>query len=352
MTAGTSAPLFPRPRIGVLSFAHYHANFWSEVFLQRGVLAGIWDDDAARGADAASRFFTTHTTDLDALLERCTAVAICSETSMHPALVERAAARGRAVLCEKPLGATLADCERIATLVRESRIGFMQSFPKRFDPVSHWLRELVAAHELGALSLVRIRHGQYYGLQDDFRSRWYVDPALSGGGALLDEGVHGADLLAWLFGMPHAVTCVTSRATLALSVEDLGVATFEFGSGMLAELTASFAFAAAEASIELYGTKGAVLVSGVDLASRDITSGSFVRRYRHAGPAADREWEIVPITPRFKLGGFHQQNAIAFVDALESGAAFPTSVEDGLRAVKMIMAAYRAAESGTRQRIA
>ncbi len=47
-------------RVGVLSFAHYHANFWSEVFAAHGVLAGIWDDDATRGADAARRFDTRY----------------------------------------------------------------------------------------------------------------------------------------------------------------------------------------------------------------------------------------------------------------------------------------------------
>ena len=44
------------PRIGVLSFAHYHANFWSEVLAARGMLEGIWDDDATRGSEAAARF--------------------------------------------------------------------------------------------------------------------------------------------------------------------------------------------------------------------------------------------------------------------------------------------------------
>ena len=334
-------------RIGVLSFAHYHANFWSEVFAGRGVLAGIWDDDEARGREAAERFRTRWTADFDALLAQCTAVAVCSETSAHPGLIERAAARGLAVLCEKPLGTSVADCERIAAAVRAAGTPFMQSFPKRFDPVSAWLREQVRSGELGTITLARIRHGHYYGLQDDFKQRWYVRRALAGGGALLDEGVHGADLLAWIFGMPESVTATVSDAALGLEVEDLAVATWRWPSGLLAELTASFTFAAADVSIELYGTKGTVLVSGIDLASRDITPSGFVRRYR-AG-VEPREWETVPLTPRFKIGEFHHQNALAFLDALERGVPPPVTLEDGLNAVKMIEAAYAAAASGTRQ---
>ena len=336
-------------RIGVLSFAHYHANFWSEVFAQRGVLEGIWDDDAARGREAASRFGVEHISELDGLLERCTAVAICSETVNHRTLIEKAATRRLAVLCEKPLGTSLDDCERIRSFVASAGISFMQSFPKRFDPVSLWLRSLVEDRTLGTITLARIRHGHFYGLQDEFRDRWYVDPAQSGGGALLDEGVHGADLLAWLFGTPESVTAMTSDVALKLPVEDLGVATFRWKNGMLAELTSSFTFAAADASIELYGTKGTALVSGVDLASKEITSDRFVRLYLSA--QAERAWQTVDLVPRFKIGEFHHQNAIAFVDSLERGVAPPITIDDGVRAVKMIMAAYRAAATGEQQAI-
>jgi predicted dehydrogenase len=336
-------------RVGVLSFAHYHANFWSEVFAQRGVLAGVWDDDAERGREAAGRFGATFEGSLEALLDRCTAVAICSETSRHAELAETAARRDLAILCEKPLGTSLADCERIARAVRERGVFFMQSFPKRFDPVTHELQRTVESEALGRITLARVRHGHFYGLQPDFRERWYVRRALAGGGALLDEGVHAADLLATLFGVPESVIGETSDATLGLEVEDLGIAVFRWASGLVGEIVSSFTFAAADTSIELYGTKGTLLVSGVDLASRDITSAGFVRRYRSDDP--ERRWETLDTVPRFKRGQFHHQNASAFCDALEAGRPPPIPVEAGLDAGRMIDAAYRAARSGTRVRL-
>lgn len=337
------------PRIGVLSFAHYHANFWSEVFAGRGVLAGIWDDDVARGRDAARRFGTDHHASLDALLERCTAVAICSETARHADLTAAAARRGLAVLCEKPLAATLDDCERIVRIVADHDLFFMQSFPKRFDPVTHRLHAIVTSGEIGDITLARVRHGHFYGLQPDFRERWYVQRALSGGGALLDEGVHAADLLALLFGMPQDVVAQVSDRMLGLEVEDVGIAVFRWASGLVGEIASSFTYAAADASIELYGTRGTVIVSGVDLASRDITDGSFMRIYR-TGKAEPR-WETIDVVPRFKQGQFHQQNAIAFADALEQELPPPITVTDGYNAFRMIDAAYRAARSGSRQGI-
>ena len=275
---------------------------------------------------------------------------MCSETAQHPQLVERAAAAGKAILCEKPIATGLADADRIIAAVDKAGVLFMQSFPKRLDPVSHELRRLVQAEELGRLHLVRIRHGHFYGLDEDFKHRWYTRPELSGGGALLDEGVHATDLLCWLFGLPDSVVATTSSALLGLAVEDSATALYSYAGGMTAEVTASFAFAAADTSIELYGTQGTVLVSGVDLASRDITPGGFLRRYDSA--QSERRWQEAALIPQFKRGQFHQQNAIAFSRCLRDGSPPPADARDGRNALLLVERAYRAARSGRRQPVA
>lgn len=340
-----------RPRIGILSFAHYHANFWAEAFVEDAEvdLVGIWDEDESRGREAATRFQTELVPDLDDLLARVDAVAVTSATIGHLPLIERAARAGRHILCEKPLATSVADADRIAAAVAAGGVSFMQSFPKRFDPVTHEIARAVRSGELGRIHLVRVRHGHFYGLEPDFSQRWYVDPAQAGGGALLDEGVHGADLLCWLFGLPESVTAIISSAVLGLGVEDTGLATFHWADGLVAELASSFLFAAADSSIEIYGTEGTLLVSGVDLASRDITESGFVRTYRRGQPA--REWSISELVPRFKLGRFHHQNAIAFVASLKRGEPPPIGLADGRKALLMIERAYAAVRTGIRQTI-
>ncbi len=334
-------------RIAMLSFAHYHANFWVEAFqsLPDVEIAAIWDDNVARGQEAADRFKVRFEIDLDHAIGAGDAVAVCSETINHAPLVERAAAARRAILCEKPLAANLAEAARIERAVRAAGSPFMQSFPKRFDPVSHELKRLVETGELGKIRLTRIRHGHFYGLDPEFRDRWYVDPALSGGGALLDEGVHAADLLCWLFGLPAGVVASAS-SSLGLKVEDQAIAVYDYADGMLAEITSSFTFAAADASIEIYGSEGTAIVSGVDLASRDITQAGFVKVFRR--DQSVREWKVSPLVPRFKTGQFHHQNALAFADALRRNIPPPVTLDDGLRSVTMILRAYEAIRSGTR----
>ena len=336
-------------RVAVLSFAHYHANFWTEVFKASpsATLIGIWDDDPARGQASAATHGTVFTGDLDDVLAASDAVAICSETARHAELIERAARAGCAVLCEKPLATSLAECDRIARAVAAAGILFMQSFPKRFDPVNHELKRRLDAREFGRIGLVRVRHGHYYGLDAAFAGSWHADPRASGGGTLLDEGVHAADFLRWMFGDPDSVSAVTSSALLGLPVEDLAIAVFRYADGMLAELTTSWSFVAAEGSIEIYGDKGTALLGGVDLASKDFCTQDWLRTY--AG--GERHWRNSDIVPRFKTGAFHQQNALAFLDALSRNVPPPVTLDDGRRALAMIVAAYEAAATGREQKI-
>ncbi|MGH6923225.1 MAG: Gfo/Idh/MocA family protein [Propylenella sp.] len=338
-------------RVAILSFAHYHANFWAEAFLAEPdvALTAIWDDIEARGRSAAQKFGVPFVASLHDAVDAADAVAICSENSRHAELVEIVASAGKPILCEKPIAATLEQADRIVDAVSASGVLFMQSFPKRLDPVSHELKQMVESGRLGRIHLVRIRHGHSYGLADDFRDRWYVDLDLGGGGALLDEGIHAADLLCWLFGMPATVVATTATFLPGLRVEDGGTALFSYANGMTAEITASFLFAAADTSIEVYGTRGTVLVSGVDLASRDIAEGSFMRSYDVA--QGDMRWVTHDIVPRFKRGQFHHQNAIVFVQCVRGHRDLPATAEDGRNALLLIRRAYDAARTGIRQTV-
>lgn len=333
-------------RIAILGVAHYHANFWTKAFLaSEGVaVAGAWDSDPARADAFARQHGIAAVTDLAMLLAGSDAVAICSETAAHPALVQAAAEKGLPILCEKPLGATMEQCDAIAGIVAETGIRFMQSFPKRFDPVNHEIVALLRDGAIGRVTLVRIRHGHSHGFDPNFRKGWFVDPAESGGGTLLDEGVHAADFLNWLFGMPASAYATISSDTFGLPVEDTAAAIFRYAGGMIAEITTSWAFAAADASIEIYGTEGTILLGGVDIASRSTRERDFLRIFRRG--AGGGSWVSSPTVPHFKTGVFHEHVAWAFVKALKDGGSMPVTLDDGRQAFAMIDAAYRSTRSG------
>jgi myo-inositol 2-dehydrogenase/D-chiro-inositol 1-dehydrogenase len=339
-----------RLKIAILGVEHYHANFWTSAFLQRPEveIVGVWDPVADKAAEFATRHGIEAQDDLRRLIRKSHAVAICSATSEHLMLVEAAAEQGRPVLCEKPLGIDRAQCDAIAAVVDRTGIRFMQSFPKRFDPANHEIARLLKEKALGRVTLCRVRHGHSHGLTDAFRSAWFVDPARSGGGTLLDEGVHAADFLRWMFGEPDTVFATLSSAALGLPVEDTAVATFRYAHGLIAEVTTSWCFAAADTSIEIYGTEGSILLCGVDIASRPTRETDFLRVFRRG---EGEGWSASPVVPFFKTGVFHEHVAWAFVDALKSGGPMPVTIEDGRRAFAMIDAAYSAAASGCVQTI-
>jgi myo-inositol 2-dehydrogenase/D-chiro-inositol 1-dehydrogenase len=333
----------PVLRVGILSFAHYHANFWAETFSDdpRTSLVGLWDDDADRRLIASKRFGIPSFEAVEELLEKVEAVAVCSETARHRALIEKAAARGHAILCEKPIATTLRDADAIGEIVARSNVPFMQSFPKRLDPANLRLKSIVESGRLGQIRLARVRHGHDHGRDPAFTNGWWADPSESGGGTLIDEGVHAFDFLRWLFGDPVAIQASLS-SSLPSKVEDTAAAILRWQGGLLAEVATSWAFGAAENSVEIYGTEGTALLSGVDLASRNLSGSAYLK----IASAGAFEWEPLDVTPSFVSGRFHHAVATTFIDCLAQAIEPPSSVIDGRAALAIVLAAYESARTG------
>jgi predicted dehydrogenase len=350
-------------RVAMLGVEHPHSNFWQAAVRasEHTELSGVYSDTPGLAQAWAEKFGHRATDDLSGLIERSDAVMICTVTTRHADLIELAAARGKKILCEKPLATSVADLDRIERAVTASGVFFMQSFPKRFDPVNQEIKRVIDGGRLGPVHFVRIRHGHPVGVVNPaFADSWFVDPALGGFGALLDEGCHACDFARWLFGEPESVVGTISDTSLKLRVEDLGVATFRFANGMIADISSSWGFVAAENSVEIYGTRGAIVLSGVDLGSRDITQSGFLKVYslEDTGEADDdhvatvaRRWTVSPIVPQFKLDTptFHQNVAQTFIDCIVHDKPAPCTLKDGRRAVEMVLAAYESNATGRRE---
>lgn len=336
-------------RFAILSFAHYHANFWSQAINDSpdAELVGIWDDNAARGRTAAERYETRFWDDLEALLADCDAVGITSETSKHVMLVEAAAAHGCDILLEKPMARNLAECAMIRRAVEAAGVRFMQNFPKRYDPINEELIDLVRGGGLGKIALVRVRHGNFHLLElgKTAAEQWFASPELSGGGVLLDEGIHAADFLLWLLGEPEQACAAAANATLGLPLDDSAIALFRYASGTIAEITTGGALLAAPESIEVFGSEGCAFLTGVDLASRDFANSPYLRVFKRGEERG--VWQGSPTTPQFKLGYFHQNGPLHFLRYLRGEAQSVVSLEDGWKSLAMIEAAYQSTRSGS-----
>lgn len=334
-------------RIGLLSFAHDHAHHWARAIVRMpGVtLAGIWDEDPARGASAARTYGAPFFHKLDALLGNgVVGVGICAENSKHADLVVRTAEAGIHVLCEKPMALTIADCDRMIAACAANGVAYVQAFPQRLDPAGQKARALVRSGALGRIAMLRKRHGHFYGLTawaSAPAGAWFRDRRLAGGGALLDEGIHAADFVRWLLGDPVSVSAMVVTSLMETAVDDNAVAIFRFASGALAVIETSWTFQAGLTTTEIYGERGSVLQFHSDGASARVV-GETSRPLWVFNADEAPAWHVPDLPISF--GRYHERVAESFVSVLRGETEPPATGADGREALRMILAAYRSSE--------
>ena len=181
------------------------------------------------------------------------AVYVPLPNSLHRAWVERAAAAGKHVLCEKPLAPSVADAEAMAAACERARVALCEAYMTPFHPRAAALDALVASGRLGALRFARAAFTGVLDRPDDHRWR----PEM-GGGALLDVGIYClAPLLAAAGRTPARVE---ASATLAKSGVDVSFAGWlDFGDGFTATIECSFD-APERQLLEIVGTEAAVAI--------------------------------------------------------------------------------------------
>ncbi|UPL10714.1 Gfo/Idh/MocA family protein [Microbacterium sufflavum] len=266
----------PAPlRIAVLSFAHTHALSYVHALKEMpGVELIATDpdgaaapDDAPRGAELAAELGVAYVDTYDeAFAWKPDAVVIAAENSRHRALVERAAAAGVHVLCEKPLATTVEDAIAMRDACETAGVLLMVAYPVRFSPA---VRDAIAELRSGRLGRILGVTGINNGKLPQDRA-WFTDPELAGGGALVDHVVHCADLLDELLGERAAsVRAVSNRmlhAQRELSVETGGLVTIQYPGGVVATIDCSWSWPMSSATwggltLQVVAERGTVTVS-------------------------------------------------------------------------------------------
>ena len=177
---------------------------------------------------------------LTELLRHVDAVYVATPNDVHADVVEAAARAGCAVLCEKPLAATLAQAERLAAAVREHGVPYATAFDQRHHPAHVALRELIADGRLGTVTAARIVYACWLG-PDFAPDNWRADPARAGGGALMDLAPHGLDLVSVMVGEPlEDVLALRQHRVHPYPVEDGAVLCARTAGGVLATLHVAY----------------------------------------------------------------------------------------------------------------
>jgi len=223
-------------------------------------------------------------------------VVIATPSAMHAEQSIRALERGVAVFCQKPLGRTAPEVQAVVDAARRADRLLCVDLSYRFTEGMRRIREILDSRELGQIYAVDLVFHNAYGPDKP----WFYDPALSGGGCVMDLGVHLVDLALWSLGNPGA-TSVTSKLFAggtplkdpATQVEDYAVATVQLETGAAVQLACSWRLQAgcdAVISATFYGTKGGVSLRNVNGSFYDFTAERYWGTSRETLTTPPDEW--------------------------------------------------------------
>ncbi|QEE43029.1 MULTISPECIES: Gfo/Idh/MocA family oxidoreductase [unclassified Methylobacterium] len=225
-------------------------------------LVAVCDLDPLSRA-AAERAGARSHSDLAGLLAEpeVEAVYVATPNHLHRGAVEALAAAGKAILCEKPMAATLDDADAIVRAVGDRKIFYGTAFDQRHHPAHRAIRAQVEAGRLGTVTTVRIVYACWLGRDwsEAGQPNWRIDAAQAGGGALMDLAPHGLDLVDFLLGEPIAdLAALTQTRAQDYSVDDGALLIGRTAGGALASLHVAYNCpdALPRRRLEIVGTKG------------------------------------------------------------------------------------------------
>jgi predicted dehydrogenase len=223
-------------------------------------------------------------------------VVIASPSALHADQSVQALKAGAAVFCQKPLGRDAAEAARVVAAAQAADRLLSVDFSYRYTAGMTRIAELVRAGKLGEIYAVDLTFHNAYGPDKP----WFYDRALSGGGCVMDLGVHLVDLALWVLGFPELsgkvdATLFAEGKPLATldKVEDYAAASFTLANGAVVRLTCSWRLhAGQDAQIEaaFYGTNGGAALRNVDGSFYDFQAEHVVGTPRHVLATPPEEW--------------------------------------------------------------
>jgi UDP-N-acetyl-2-amino-2-deoxyglucuronate dehydrogenase len=291
--------------------------------------------------------YTFHTTDIAALVARPDIDVVCittpSAAHLDPALA--AIRAGKHVVIEKPIEVDLARTDQIIAAADRAKVSICPIFQGRFGEGARTVKAAIDSGRLGRLVLA----SNYVKWHRTFK--YYTAPrglmGNDGGGAVINQAIHGLDLLLWFAGMPVEVSAMkANRVYTHIEVEDTAVATMRFASGALGAFETSTAlWPGWSRRHEICGEHGSVVLEDDRIVRWEFKD-------EQPGDAAIRAAGQVNVLgsgasdPGAISVEGHKRQLQDFVDAIRAGRPPLLDGREGRKAVAFVRAIYESAESG------
>jgi predicted dehydrogenase len=259
------------------------------------------------------------------------AVFISTPHSSLADLAIEAVRAGKHALVEKPGALNAAGLRRVRDEAAATGARVRLSYNHRFHPALRQARALVDAGELGPLMFVRARYG--HGGRKGYDREWRADPALSGGGELIDQGVHLIDLAGWFLGDFATVEGHAATSYWDMRVDDNAFLSLRTAAGQTAWLHASCTEWKNLFSLEIYGRNGKLAIDGLG-GSYGVERLVFYRMLPEMGPPETTAWDYPGADDSWAL------EIQAFVEDIRLGREPEPGLREGIRTLEIVGAVY------------
>lgn len=239
---------------------------------------------------------------------------------------------GKHVLVEKPAARTAGELDPVLAAAREAGVCVRVGFNHRFHPAIARAKELADSGAIGPLLFVRGRYG--HGGRPGYDKEWRANPAVSGGGELLDQGMHLIDLSRWLLGDFAHVEGIARTYFWDMPVDDNAFLLLRTATERVAFLHVSWTEWKNLFSLEVYGRDGKLHAEGLG-GSYGTERLALYRMLPEMGPPETTIWEYPMADRSWEL------EIDAFAQACASGESPCGTLEDALAALRVVDAIYR-----------
>jgi predicted dehydrogenase len=293
------------------------------------------DVDETR-ADDVARLYPTSTpaTDYAEVLTdpRLDAVIVSTLNGTLTPIALAAIEAGKHVLVEKPGAISARQLKGLEGPAASRDVRVRIGYNHRFHPGLRKAREIVDTGILGPLIFLRGRYG--HGGRKGYDREWRADPLLSGGGELIDQGVHLIDLASWFLGDFPTVEGHAATFFWDMKVDDNAFLSLRTASGQTAWLHVSCTEWKNLFSLEIYGRDGKILIEGLG-ASYGVEKTTFYRMLPQMGPPETAVWEFPGADDSWTL------ETAAFAQDIRLGRTPSPSLQECIRTLEIVDQVYK-----------
>lgn len=328
--------------IGCGMISNWHAQAISQIDHIR--LVGVTDVRKESREDFAKKYNAgVYETVEDMLRDHeIDVVCICTPSGLHEPLAVKAAQAGKHIITEKPMALSMEEAGRIIRISEENRVKVAVISQLRFSDAIIRLKEAVNLGLLGKLVTgdiyMKFNRSQEYYDQSNWRGTWKMD----GGGALMNQGIHGIDLLQYVMGPVKSVFGYARTLARKIEVEDTAAAVLEFQNGALGMIQGTTSiYPGSPRRLEVNGDKGTVVLEEDSILSWNVQG------QQNTGPISFEQKTSRTASNPADLGlEGHIRQITDMADAIWNDRSPMVDQYEGRKPIQIITAIYESSRTG------